>query len=117
MRPVTVRWRVMSLSVLCGHRRDDPEGEWEGHVWAPVRVCAAAEDRFGRRALGEIFTAVGTRFHLPGDRGNLTGGTGRRRAAAGDRGGRRFHRLRRGGPVLARAGRRREPRFEPADAG
>ncbi|WP_420709717.1 hypothetical protein [Streptomyces sp. H021] len=35
----------MSLSVLCGHRRDDPEGEWEGHVWAPVRVCAAAEDR------------------------------------------------------------------------
>ncbi|WP_420711492.1 hypothetical protein [Streptomyces sp. NRRL S-104] len=60
-----------------------------------MRVCASAEERFGRRALGEIFTAVGTRFHLPGDRGNLTGGTGRRRAAAGDRGGRRFHRLRR----------------------
>ncbi|MFE7094899.1 mycothiol-dependent nitroreductase Rv2466c family protein [Streptomyces erythrochromogenes] len=73
VRPVTVRWRVMSLSVLNEHRNDDPEGEWEDYMWAPVRVCAAVEERFGRRALGDLFTAMGTRFHLQGDWGNLTG--------------------------------------------
>ncbi|MET8826292.1 disulfide bond formation protein DsbA [Streptomyces sp. NPDC004610] len=72
VRPVTVRWRVMSLSVLNEHRDDNPEGEWEEYMWAPVRVCAATEERFGQRALGDLFTAMGTRFHLQGDWGNLT---------------------------------------------
>ncbi|MER5767392.1 mycothiol-dependent nitroreductase Rv2466c family protein [Streptomyces sp. NPDC001985] len=73
VRPVTIRWRVMSLSVLNEHRDDHPEGEWEEYMWAPVRVCAAVEERFGERALGALFTAMGTRFHLRGDWGNLTG--------------------------------------------
>ncbi|MEV7578964.1 DsbA family protein [Streptomyces erythrochromogenes] len=73
VRPVTVHWRVMSLSVLNEHRDDNPEGEWEDYMWAPVRVCAAVEERFGRRALGDLLTAMGTRFHLQGDWGNLTG--------------------------------------------
>ncbi|MFJ6657125.1 disulfide bond formation protein DsbA [Streptomyces sp. NPDC091377] len=72
VRPVTVRWRVMSLSVLNEHRDDHPEGEWEDYMWAPVRVCAAVEERFGQRALGDLFTAMGTRFHLRGDWGDLT---------------------------------------------
>ncbi|UQA97338.1 DsbA family protein [Streptomyces halobius] len=72
VRPVSVRWRVMSLSVLNEHRDDNPEGEWEDYMWAPVRVCAAVEERFGRQALGDLFTAMGTRFHLRGDWGNLT---------------------------------------------
>ncbi|MGP3988436.1 mycothiol-dependent nitroreductase Rv2466c family protein [Streptomyces sp. 3N207] len=67
VRPVTVRWRVMSLSVLNEHRDDNPEGEWGDYMWAPVRVCAAVEERFGNRALGDLFTALGTRFHLHGD--------------------------------------------------
>lgn len=71
VRPVTVRWRLMSLSVLNEHRDDHPEGEWEDYMWAPVRVCAAVEDRFGQRALGDLLTAMGTRFHLRGDWGNL----------------------------------------------
>ncbi|MGA5140909.1 hypothetical protein [Streptomyces azureus] len=71
VRPVTVRWRVMSLSVLNEHRDDHPEGEWEEYMWAPVRVCAAVEERFGQQALGDLFTAMGTRFHLHGDWGNL----------------------------------------------
>ncbi|MFI1867304.1 mycothiol-dependent nitroreductase Rv2466c family protein [Streptomyces jumonjinensis] len=71
VRPVAIRWRVMSLSVLNEHRDDDPEGEWEDYMWAPVRVCAAVEQRFGRRALGDLFTALGTRFHLHGDWGGL----------------------------------------------
>ncbi|MER6912061.1 disulfide bond formation protein DsbA [Streptomyces sp. NPDC000594] len=73
VRPVAIRWRVMSLSVLNEHRDDNPEGEWEEYMWAPVRVCAAVEQRFGRRALGELFTAMGTRFHLRGDWGDLAG--------------------------------------------
>lgn len=73
VRPVTVRWRVMSLSVLNEHRDDNPEGEWEDYMWAPVRVCAAVEERFGQQALGDLFTAMGARFHLQGDWGNLTG--------------------------------------------
>ncbi|MGI5350681.1 disulfide bond formation protein DsbA [Streptomyces sp. CA-250714] len=67
VRPVTVRWRVMSLSVLNEHRDDNPEGEWGDYMWAPVRVCAAVEQRFGHQALGDLFTALGTRFHLQGD--------------------------------------------------
>lgn len=66
VRPVAVRWRVMSLSVLNEHRDDNPEGEWGDYMGAPVRVCAAVEERFGRQALGELFTAMGTRFHLHG---------------------------------------------------
>ncbi|MFJ6782620.1 disulfide bond formation protein DsbA [Streptomyces yangpuensis] len=73
VRPVTVHWRVMSLSVLNEHRDDKPEGEWEDYMWAPVRVCAAVEERYGQRALGDLFTAMGTRFHLQGDWGNLAG--------------------------------------------
>ncbi|MEU9955451.1 disulfide bond formation protein DsbA [Streptomyces sp. NPDC050982] len=71
VRPVSVRWRVMSLSVLNEHRDDNPEGEWGDYMWAPVRVCAAVEERFGQQALGDLFTAMGTRFHLRGDWGNL----------------------------------------------
>ncbi|NGN65816.1 DsbA family protein [Streptomyces sp. A7024] len=71
VRPVAVRWRVMSLAVLNEHRDDNPEGEWGDYLWAPVRVCAAVAERFGQRALGGLFTAMGTRFHLRGDWGNL----------------------------------------------
>ncbi|GLF95443.1 mycothiol-dependent nitroreductase Rv2466c family protein [Streptomyces yaizuensis] len=71
VRPVAVRWRLMSLSVLNEHRDDNPEGEWGEYMWAPVRVCAAAEEEFGQRALGDLFTAMGNRFHLRGDWGEL----------------------------------------------
>jgi 2-hydroxychromene-2-carboxylate isomerase len=73
VRPVAVRWRVMSLAVLNEHRDDDPEGDWGDYLWASVRVCAAAEQRHGPQALGALFTAMGTRFHLHGDWGNLVG--------------------------------------------
>ena len=53
------------------HPDDNPEGEWGDYLWAPVRVCAAVEKRFGRRALGDLFAAMGARFHLQGEWGNL----------------------------------------------
>ncbi|MFE0422855.1 disulfide bond formation protein DsbA [Streptomyces sp. NPDC058953] len=67
VRSFSVRWRVMSLAVLNEHRDDDPEGDWGEYLWAPARVCAAVELRYGSRALGELLTGLGARFHLDGD--------------------------------------------------
>ncbi|WP_184545592.1 mycothiol-dependent nitroreductase Rv2466c family protein [Streptosporangium becharense] len=61
VRPVEVRWHVMSLSVLNEGRDDDPEGDPEGYLWVPVRVCAAVLREHGQQALGRFYTALWTR--------------------------------------------------------
>ncbi|SFP95848.1 hypothetical protein SAMN05421810_1049 [Amycolatopsis arida] len=58
VRPVDVRWRVMSLSVLNEHRDDDPEGDPEGYLWVPVRVCAAVARHHGHDALGRFYAEL-----------------------------------------------------------
>lgn len=65
VRPLDVRWHVMSLAVLNEGRDDLPEGYKERMVqaWGPVRVCAAAEQKFGSDALLPLYTAIGNRFH------------------------------------------------------
>ncbi|MDF5757557.1 DsbA family protein [Spongiactinospora sp. TRM90649] len=60
VRPVDVRWRLMSLSVLNEGREEDPEGDTEGYLWVPVRVCAAVLQRHGQKALGRFYTALWT---------------------------------------------------------
>ncbi|HEX6343853.1 disulfide bond formation protein DsbA [Umezawaea sp.] len=60
VRPVEIRWHVMSLSVLNEHRDDDPEGDPDGYLWVPVRVCAAVERHHGHEALGRFYTALWT---------------------------------------------------------
>ncbi|MEV0384310.1 disulfide bond formation protein DsbA [Nonomuraea sp. NPDC050643] len=60
VRPVEVRWHVMSLSVLNEGRDDDPEGDPEGYLWVPVRVCAAVRRLHGQEALGRLYTAMWT---------------------------------------------------------
>lgn len=67
VRPVDVRWRVMSLSVLNEGREVDPEGDTQGWLWMPVRLCAAVSEVYGQRALGTFFTALGERIHVDGD--------------------------------------------------
>lgn len=67
VRPVEVRWHVMSLSVLNEGREVDPEGDSEGYLWLPVRVCAAVERQCGQEALGRFFTALGHRVHDRGE--------------------------------------------------
>jgi hypothetical protein len=67
VRPVTVCWRVMSLSVLNEGRDDDPEGDPEGYLWFPVRVCAAVCEEFGHDALGRFYAELWNRAHATGD--------------------------------------------------
>ncbi|GAA3913451.1 mycothiol-dependent nitroreductase Rv2466c family protein [Actinoplanes auranticolor] len=73
VRPLGVRWHVMSLSVLNEGRDVDPEGDTGGYLWGPVRVCAAVERRHGPEALARFFTAYGTRVHESGEWGEFRG--------------------------------------------
>jgi protein-disulfide isomerase-like protein with CxxC motif len=64
VRPVHARWHVMSLAVL-NEGKDVPEKykKFQALEWGPVRVCIAAEQRFGPDVLLPLYSALGTWFH------------------------------------------------------
>ena len=65
VRPVVTRWHVMSLAVLNEGKEDMSERYQElmKKAWGAVRVCMAAEQKFGPDVLQSLYTAIGTRFH------------------------------------------------------
>jgi len=64
-RPVEARWHVMSLSVLNEGRDDLPEKYRQimDEGWGPVRICIAAQEKYGPEVLGKLYTELGNRFH------------------------------------------------------
>ncbi|MFE1767858.1 DsbA family protein [Streptomyces angustmyceticus] len=72
VRPVEVRWHVMSLAVLNENRLDELPAEYAenmrpgGRAWGPVRVVIAAQQLHGDEAVGKLYTALGTRIHNEG---------------------------------------------------
>jgi hypothetical protein len=68
VRPVTTRWRVMSLAVL-NEGRDLPEGYRAllERAWTPVRVVTAARLAHGDDVVLPLYTAIGERVHPGGE--------------------------------------------------
>src|SRR3954447_6105705 len=74
VRPIDIRWRIMSLAVL-NEGRELPE-EYVQRVrvsMGPVRVLAAAAGKYGDGVLGALYTELGTRLHNQGLVADLTG--------------------------------------------
>ncbi|MEX0174033.1 DsbA family protein [Streptomyces sp. LMG1-1-1.1] len=71
VRPVDVRWKVMSLAVLNENRLDEVPPKYremlETQAWGPVRVVIAAQQLHGDEVVGKLYTALGTRFHNNGE--------------------------------------------------
>ncbi|MFG1806048.1 DsbA family protein [Streptomyces sp. NPDC049040] len=66
LRPVAVRWHVMSLAVLNEDKLDTlPENyaTFLRDAWGPVRVVIAAQQQHGDEVVGPLYEALGTRFH------------------------------------------------------
>ncbi|GAA2438940.1 DsbA family protein [Actinomadura vinacea] len=64
LRPIEPRWHVMSLAVL-NEDKDIPENyrKMLASAWGAVRVCIAAEQKYGPEVLGALYTELGNRFH------------------------------------------------------
>ncbi|HEY9368519.1 DsbA family protein [Streptomyces sp.] len=71
VRPVDVRWKVMSLAVLNEDKLDEVPEQYRdllaNKAWGPVRVVTAAKELHGDEYVGKLYTALGTRFHNNGE--------------------------------------------------
>lgn len=66
VRPIQVRFHVMSLTLLNEERERDAEDypARRADGLAPVRIAIAAEQKYGNDVLRPLYTALGTRRHV-----------------------------------------------------
>jgi len=69
VRDIGVTWHVMSLAYL-NQDRDitDDYREFLRPAWGPVRVCIAAAEKHGDDVLLPLYTAMGNRIHIGGEK-------------------------------------------------
>jgi len=68
VRPITVRWHVMSLAVLNEGRDLPPKyRELIDTAWGPVRLVIAARELHGEQYVKPLYDAIGTRVHPGGE--------------------------------------------------
>jgi len=69
VRSFDVDFHVMSLAVLNeGRDLSDAYKELLTKGWGPVRVLTAAEERHGNEVLEPLYSAMGTRHHVHGEK-------------------------------------------------
>jgi protein-disulfide isomerase-like protein with CxxC motif len=69
VRDLQVNFHVMSLAVLNEDR--DLSDEYKAlleKAWGPVRVLIAAEERHGNEIVEPLYSAMGTRYHVEGNK-------------------------------------------------
>ncbi|MEU4725615.1 DsbA family protein [Nonomuraea dietziae] len=67
VRQIEPRWHIMSLTVLNEDKEiPDSYREMLAAAIGPVRVVAAAADKYGEHVIGPLYTELGTRFHNEG---------------------------------------------------
>ena len=69
VRDVDTSFHVMSLAYL--NQDQDVADDYRDFLeptWGAVRVCTAAEQAHGQEALDRLYTELGTRFHVRGEK-------------------------------------------------